>query len=79
MFSYRLGNTAKAYKIKRFNIMNIDQTWQLLLDYEIATENELHLVTNINGYKIETLESIIYARTGLNSVDQLVEDLEINE
>lgn len=59
--------------------MNIDQTWQLLLDYEIATENELHLVTNINGYKIETLESIIYARTGLNSVDQLVEDLEINE
>ena len=59
--------------------MNIDQVWQLLLDYEIATENELHLVTNINGYKIETLESIIYARTGLNSVDQLVEDLEINE
>lgn len=59
--------------------MNIDQAWQILLDYEIATENELHLVTNINGYKIETLESIIYARTGLNSVDQLVEDLEINE
>lgn len=59
--------------------MNIDQVWQLLLDYEIATENELHLVTNINGYKIETLESIIYARTGFNSVDQLTEDLGINE
>lgn len=59
--------------------MNIDQAWQLLLDYEIATENELQLITSINGYKVETLESIIYARTGLNSVDQLIEDLEINE
>lgn len=59
--------------------MNIDQAWQLLLDYDIATENELQLVTNINGYKLETLESIIYSRTGLNSIDQLVEDLGIDE
>lgn len=59
--------------------MNIDQVWQLLLDYDIATENELILVTNINGYKIESLESIIYARTALNSVAQLVENLGINE
>ena len=58
--------------------MNIDQVWQLLLDYDIATENELTLVTNINGYKIESLESIIYSRTGLNSVDQLLDDLEID-
>lgn len=59
--------------------MDIDQVWQLLLDYDIATENELQLVTNINGYKIESLESIIYSRTGLNSVDQLVDDLGIDE
>ena len=58
--------------------MNIDQVWQLLLDYDIATENELTLVTNINGYKIESLESIIYSRTGLNSIDQLLDDLEID-
>ncbi len=58
--------------------MNTDQVWQLLLDYDIATEAELHLVTNINGYKLESLESIIYARTGLNSIDQLVDDLEID-
>lgn len=59
--------------------MNIDQVWQLLLEYDIATENELHLVTNINGYNMESLESIIYSRTGLNSVDQLVDDLGIDE
>ena len=59
--------------------MDIDQVWQLLLEYDIATENELHLVTNINGYKMESLESIIYSRTGLNSVDQLVDDLGIDE
>lgn len=59
--------------------MDIDQVWQLLLDYDIATENELHLVTNINGYNMKSLESIIYSRTGLNSVDQLVDDLGIDE
>ena len=58
--------------------MNIDQVWQLLLDYDISTENELTLVTNINGYKIESLESIIYSRTGLSSIDQLLDDLEID-
>ncbi|AKO60985.1 hypothetical protein AXI76_gp084 [Pseudoalteromonas phage H101] len=39
----------------------------------------MHLVTNINGYNMESLESIIYSRTGLNSVDQLVDDLGIDE
>ena len=59
--------------------MDMDQAWQLLLDYNIATEEELQLVTNINGYKLESLESIIYARTGLNSIDQLADDLGIDE
>ena len=59
--------------------MNTDQVWQLLLDYDIATEAELNLVTNINGYSVDTLESVIYSRTGLNSVDQLIDDLNIDE
>ena len=59
--------------------MNTDQVWQLLLDYDIATEAELHLVTNINGYSVDSLESVIYSRTGLNSVDQLMDDLEIDQ
>jgi hypothetical protein len=58
--------------------MDIDQIWRIISEYEIATEEELKLVTNINGYNIESLESIIYSRTGLNSVDQLLDDLEID-
>lgn len=59
--------------------MDIEQVWQLLLDYDIATEAELHLITNINGYNIDTLDAVIYSRTGLNSVYQLIDDLGIDE
>ena len=58
--------------------MGMDQAWRILFEYEIATEEELKLVTNINGYKLESLESIIYARTGLNSINQLLDDLQID-
>lgn len=54
----------------------IEQVWDLLLQYDIATENELQLVTAINGYNIDTLNDIIYARTGLRSIEQLLEETE---
>lgn len=54
--------------------MNTEQVWNYLEDHEIATNEELVLITNINGYSVETLESVIYARTGYNSIDQLIEE-----
>ena len=50
----------------------IDGIWDLLISYNVATEDELKLVTNINGYSIETLLDILYARTALRSIDQLM-------
>jgi hypothetical protein len=51
---------------------------QLLDDFifenGIATENEIILVTNINGWKRETMMDIIYARTGYRSIEQCVDD-----
>ena len=41
--------------------------------YGIATENELQLITDINGYDLETLEDVLYARTGYRSWDQYKE------
>lgn len=41
-----------------------------LVMYEIATESELQLITDINGYNLETLEDVLYARTGYRSWDQ---------
>jgi len=49
----------------------INKTWDYILEQEIATEEELKLVTCINGYNLEALNDIIYARTGYHSVDQI--------
>ena len=49
----------------------LDYIWDELIDMGIATENELQLVTSINGYNEETLNDIIYARTGYRSLEQL--------
>ena len=39
------------------------------------TDEELNLVTDINGYNMETLNMVVYARTAYNDIDQLEEDL----
>jgi hypothetical protein len=50
--------------------------WDYLIDYSIATEEELRLVTCINGYNEDTLNDIIYARTGYRSIEQLQNETE---
>lgn len=49
------------------------ELWDFLIDYEIATESELQLVTSINGYNLESLESVLFVREGYRSLDQLLE------
>lgn len=49
--------------------------WNTIIQYDIATENEIQLVTDINGYTVETLNNIIYARTGLRNIEQVKEYL----
>jgi len=48
----------------------MEELHQTIIDNEIATEKEISLVSNINGYSIKTLENILYARTGYNSLEQ---------
>ena len=52
----------------------IERIWDYLVETETATEKELQLVTNINGYNEDTLNSVIYARTGYRSLEQLQEE-----
>ncbi len=54
--------------------MTLEQMYNYLIDYEIATEAEIDLVTKINGYSIYTMLDILYARTGLHSFDQLLDE-----
>lgn len=48
--------------------------WDFIVDNNIATEDEVRLVTDINGLNEETMTDIIYVRTGLRSYEQCVED-----
>lgn len=54
--------------------MTVDDMWTRLVDEQIATEDELALVADINGYTTETMLDVLYARTGYRDFDQLDED-----
>ena len=50
------------------------EMWQELIDRCIATDEEINLVTDINGYTEDTLLDILYARTGYRNFDQMEDD-----
>lgn len=52
-----------------------ERIWEYLIENEIATEEELRLVTDVAGYSDETMEAIIYAKTGYNDLEQLMEEM----
>lgn len=52
---------------------NTDFAWDFCLDHEIASEQELKLVTKINGFNWETIMDVIYVRTGYRDIEQYVE------
>ena len=52
-----------------------ERTWNYLVENEIATEEELQLVTDVAGYSTITLEAVIHSRTGYNDLEQLMEEM----
>ena len=53
----------------------VDEVWDLLIEYGVATQEELELVTYINGYNIDTLNDVIYARTGYQNIEQIQDEI----
>jgi hypothetical protein len=51
-----------------------NKTYNYLLDNELFTKAELDLITNINGYNLETLNNAIYSRYGFHDIEQLQEE-----
>ncbi len=45
-----------------------------IVDNNIATEDEVNLVTDINGWNEEAMNNIIFARIGLRSYEQCLDD-----
>lgn len=44
--------------------------YDFIVENCIATEAEIQLVTNINGWNVEALNDIIFARTGYHDPEQ---------
>ena len=55
-------------------VNNIFDMYDYLVYNGIATDEEIKLVTQINGDNIDTYESILYARTGYRNFEQLEEE-----
>ena len=66
------------YYVKDFDELDLDTIWDLFLDYSICSEETLRVITSINGYNLETLKDVLYATAGLRSLEQFVEQYEID-
>jgi hypothetical protein len=53
--------------------MNTNEIYDYLIDYGIATEKEISLVCSINGTNEDSLNSILYSRTGYRDIEQIKE------
>ena len=56
----------------------IEQYWDKLIEYNLATDEELRLITYINGYSVDTLDDVLYARSGYRDLEQF-EESELKE
>ena len=70
-------NTQPTTQEKEIKTMTNDEFFDFLVEYGIATEEEILLVSKINGYNEETLNDILYVRTGNRSVEQFLEEIEL--
>lgn len=70
------------YTIKDFDDMynddDLDTLYDLFTTFEICGQDALDLVIAINGYNTKTFEDILYCQAGLRSIEQLVDDLDID-
>jgi len=49
------------------------ELWDYMIDLGIATDDELCLIATINGDNLESMESVLYARTAYRSLEQIKE------
>ena len=51
----------------------LNEIYDFIVDYSIATHKEIELVAHINGYNLKALNDIIEVRTGYHDMDQYLE------
>jgi len=55
--------------------LSVDDMYSILLDFNVATQKELNLVTSINSFNEESFYDILYVRTGLRRFIDLFEEV----
>ena len=50
------------------------ELWDAIVEHGIATEEELELVTAINGCHNDALNDVIWVRTGYRNIEDFLED-----
>lgn len=53
--------------------MTLAQAWDTLIDMGVSEET-LRVVTNINGYSLDTLQNVLYSVAGYEDFDQLEDE-----
>lgn len=53
--------------------MEEQEIYDYLLEMGIASEEELDIITGINGFSEETLNSVIYYKTAYQDIEQYLE------
>lgn len=64
---------SKGENTMRKDFKEINALWDKLLDMDLFTKGELQLITNINGYSVETLNAALFARYGYRDLEQMME------
>lgn len=61
------------------SVNTVEEAWDYLIENGLASEETLQVVTNINGYSLDTLESVLYAVEGYHSFSQYLNEDEDDE
>lgn len=59
--------------------MKVEEAWDYLIETGLATEQTLQIITSINGYSLDTLESVLYATAGYRNFNQMSDEDEDDE
>ena len=53
---------------------DVMRMWDTMVELGIATNEEIGLAVALCGRTIQTLESVLYIRTGYRSIEQMLEE-----
>lgn len=53
--------------------LTINELWAELVERDLFTDKELQLLTNINGFSIETLNDALYSRYGYRDYEHMMQ------